>query len=621
MEQSVLAQFDEEYLVGISNKGIVKRAHKDMEAGIACSLTEHVKENQWQVAVGEEQVTVVLPIAESKCSCPSRSICRHVIQAVLYLQQTIKDGEGKEKEVEVPLTEQASKPDSACIAPRKKETTDESTKDNDVLRLDAEEEEAVGNRSGKGTGESVADGMESQEKQTAGMPGQLMEEIRDYPLKKLTRALGVRGYRNFMAKISSAKPVISYGSVITVKLTEQNVTVKLLSPLEYSSCTCHKKELCAHKAEAVLWCRLEQGSLSEELLAGMEAGEAGYDIEQIEKVSEELEAFVEDVFLVGLSRCAKDVLGHLERLAILCHNAGLAGYEGYCRGLKDSYERYFRHSAVFEVETLLSRLIRLSHQAKALRQAKDNTEIAALAGEFREDYLPVGNLDLVGITMEHFVTQTGYEGDTIYFLEKQKGKWYTYSNVRPTFYESKRKGFTEKVQAPWQLPMTLEELYKVTLHISRAKCDERGRLSGSLETKAEVMGKCSLEKELIKDWYFDDFATLYQKWFREEYEERRGKQNLVFVDAYEMDEAKFSETEQSLTLIIYDKMGKELVIKVDYSKQEESTIRYLEQLKRKEHYCFLGRIYLKNGRIYMYPVALYKGSENPYYEEKKELFR
>lgn len=575
MEQGGLAQLDEEYLAGISNKGIVKRARKDMEAGISCRMTEKIGESKWQVAVGEEQVTVVLPVTESKCSCPSRSICRHVIQAVIYLQQVAEEeGEKQDKAVEAPLTEEDSKQTSSL-----------------------------------------------QEPQSYYMPEQLMEEMRAYPLKKLIRALGVRGYRSFMAKLSSEKPDISYGSVITVKLPGQEVTVKLLSPLEYSSCTCHKKELCAHKAEAVLWCLLEQKALTAQELADMGNSEAGYDTEQIRRVAEELEAFVEEAFVTGLSRCARDVSGHLERLAILCHNAGLARHEGLCRALRDSYERCFCHSAGFDVERLLSRLLRLLHETQALRQAKDNAEIAALAGVFREDYLPAGDLRLSGIAMEHFVTQTGYEGDTVYFLEEQKGKWYTYSNVRPVFYENKRKSPAGKAQAPWLLPMTLEDMCNTTFHVSRAKCDERGRLSGTSGTRAEILGKTSLSKELIKDWYFDDFAALYKRWFREEYEERRGEQNLAFVDVYEMEEAVFSETEQTLTLPVYDRMGKELIIKVDYSKREEATIRYLERLKRKEHYCFLGRIYLENGRIYMYPVALYKGDENPYYQGKKGFFR
>ncbi|MCM1178834.1 MAG: hypothetical protein NC347_01155 [Clostridium sp.] len=569
MEQGIWKQFDEEYLIGISNKGIVKRANKDMEAGIVCRLMECEEENRWQVAVGEEQVTVALPVAESICSCPSRNICRHVIQAVLYLQQMDTAGENN---------------------------SENETKTDEML---------------------LSGGEDVVEEKSGGIPQQLMDEMSAYPLKKLTRALGIRGCRNFIAGLSSAKPVISYGNVVTVQIPERGVTVKLLSPLNYSSCTCHRKELCVHKAEAVLWCLLEQGILTKDQLTDMEAGEAGYDAGQIQKVSQELETFLEDVFFTGLSRCAKDVMEYLERLAILCHNAELARYEGYCRGLKDDYEQYFRHSAAFEVRALLSKLVRLSRQVKALGQAKDNQEIAALAGEFRGNYLPAGDLDLVGITMEHFVTQTGYEGDTVYFLERQTGNWYTYSNARPTFYENQAKGFTKKAEAPWELPVLLEDLYKVTLHLDHAKCDAQGRLSGTSETKAEIVEQSTLDRELMRDWYFDDFAALYQKWFVEGYGGEHRRRNLVFVDAHALDEAGFSETDQTLTLSIYDKKGRELVILMDYSKREASAIRYLEKLQKKQHYCFLGRIYLKNGKIHMYPVAVYKGSENPYYEGKK----
>lgn len=575
MGENVLSQFDEEYLIGISNKGIVKRARKDIEAGNSLSLIEIKGDSQWSVAVGEEQVTVLLPLADSRCTCPSRTVCKHIIQAVLYLQQQSLPDAGENRMPE-PLDEAADR-EPAFV------DTLESTASNTAL--------------------------------------QVMEEIKTYPLSRLIRGLSARGYRSFMAGLSSGKPDISYGSVITVRLLERDITVKLLSPLAYSSCTCHKKDLCSHKAEAILWCQIEQGILTEEMLAEAGTEDVGFDTEQIAAVIKELEAFTENTFLVGLSRCARDIMEHLERLAVLCHNAGLVSFEGYCRGLKDSYERYFRHSATFDVRKLLSSQLKLMRQTKELARAKSSEELLALAGEFREEYLPVGNLELAGITMEHFVTQTGYEGDIIYFLEKNTGEWYTYSNVRPTFYENKRKGFTDKAQAPWGLSTTMEQLYKVELKLSRAKCDGSGRLSGTKETKAEIMEGRVLTRELIENWYFDDFAALYDRWFVKGPETEPNRRKLIFVDAYELGEADFSETKQRLKLPLYDKMGKEMIIQVDYSKREASTIRYLEKLKPKEHYCFLGRIYLKNGRIYMYPVAIYVGEENPYYEKKKGFFK
>ena len=113
-----------------------------------------------------------------------------------------------------------------------------------------------------------------------------------------------------------------------------------------------------------------------------------------------------------------------------------------------------------------------------LQQAEGNAQVAKLAGEFRADYLPIGNLDLIGVAMEHFKSQTGYEGDTVYFLEENSRKWYTYTNARPVFYDGKRnRNYMEKSQAPWGINLSFENLLKVRIRLTGAKCDGRRRLS------------------------------------------------------------------------------------------------------------------------------------------------
>lgn len=82
---------DDDYLIGLSNKGIVKRAYKD-KGEVAAQVQSTGEEAS--VAVGEETVTVRYPLGESKCTCPSRSICRHVVQAILVLKEScLKDEE------------------------------------------------------------------------------------------------------------------------------------------------------------------------------------------------------------------------------------------------------------------------------------------------------------------------------------------------------------------------------------------------------------------------------------------------------------------------------------------------------------------------------------------------
>ena len=93
---------DDEYLTGLTNKGTVKRAYKDMETA---EISAEYGESEITVNVGEEKCTIKEPLAESKCSCPSRSICRHIITAILWLK-------GNAGEEEMPNPEQ-KQPDKA----------------------------------------------------------------------------------------------------------------------------------------------------------------------------------------------------------------------------------------------------------------------------------------------------------------------------------------------------------------------------------------------------------------------------------------------------------------------------------------------------------------------------
>lgn len=79
-----LKTIDEEYLIGLSNKGIVKRSYKDLET-TDVQVTEQGEEIVGQC--GDAQVTLRLPITNSTCSCPSTSICKHMIMTILATQK------------------------------------------------------------------------------------------------------------------------------------------------------------------------------------------------------------------------------------------------------------------------------------------------------------------------------------------------------------------------------------------------------------------------------------------------------------------------------------------------------------------------------------------------------
>lgn len=581
--KSRLAAADDDYLIGISNKGIVKRAYKDKEETAAEIISTG---EEAEIKVGTETVTVCFPLGESKCTCPSRSICRHVIQAILTLRESCA--------TETPSSIEES---STEVSSGDKEAPSEKTK-----------QETASQEEGSGSAQEQASQAE--------VSAKVLEEINAYPLASLKKIMGNKQLQTLVNQaLSGITPQIQYASVVTVRLPAQEAgaefAVKLLSPLEYSACTCHKKELCVHKAAAMIWCKLDAKTLKLEELSDREAGASSYDMEQVSEAAGQMKACLEELFSVGLSRTSEDMSDYLERLAVISHNAGLARFEGYFRALFDSYGRYFQRNAAFKTEDLMGQMTRMYRRVKLLQQAKDGTEVERYAGEFRADYLPVGKLTLIGIAIEHFESQTGYEGETVYFLEENTKQWYTLTNARPVFYEgTKRRRPAEKARAPWGLDLSLEELLDIKICLTAAKCDERRRLSSSQDTKGEIVGKQHLLPSDLSGWYYQDFGTLFSEQIGRQQREwliwdnSTEEANLVFIKPDSFEKAEFSQTGQELSQRLYDKAGHELIIEMPYSKEDKGTIRYLERLSEKRLPCFIGKVYMRDGRIRMRLVTV-----------------
>lgn len=588
----ILADADDEYLTGLSNKGIVKRAHKDMETVVTKILSV---EDEIGVIVGEETVKLCFPVGESKCSCPSRSICRHVVQAVLFCREKLTedggDGQGMQPSEHAGKTE--GEAGEAETGPAEAQTAPDRT-------------EVPGNE-------------------------KLCQEIGKMPVQTLKRAMGARAFTEFAMQVQAGiEPEMTESSVITVRLPKQEAVVKLLSPLEYSSCTCHKKELCSHKAAAILWCQLKMGVLPKETLISRAGEPQQFDLPQMKDAAEQMKSFLEELYDTGLSRMPADAADGLERLAVLGHNAGLARFEGYFRGLADSCRKYEKRVSSFQIREMMRQTSYVYGQVLCLLDAKSGGEAAEYAGEFKAQYRPAGNLELTGIAAEHFESKTGYEGETVYFLEERKKEWYTYTSARPVFYETgKFRRSPRKAQAPWGLPLSLEDMATVRISLADARTDERKRLSSTQESRGEIAGPARLTVKLLKGWYYEDFETL----FEEQIAVQKARPDPVFIQPSGIREGHFDQTQQKFVMKLVDAEGREIMLEVPYSKREESTIRYLERFSGKlfkkegedeeKMPCFFGKVFLKERRICMYPIAMVKicpKEEEDCAVQKQELF-
>lgn len=659
--ESVFREIDDDYLVGISNKGIVKRAYKDMETTL-CKLLDQDQneileeavsgflqgfsmEEGIAVKVGEETVHIRMPLGESTCSCPSRSICRHVILGILTVQKmsAVIDQEASvQGNAEETVEKETVKKETTEKEIIEKETTEEETeRENDQKTAKQEpaakgavidEKQTVTGEEKKETAKEVfkernaVDGNFPKSGNT--MTNNVLQQIATYPLEKLCKSLGARRLQNLIDSARAGKrPQIDYASVVTVQPLAQAMTVKLLYPLEYSTCTCHKKEFCVHKAEAVLWCKLESGQLNIDDLEQDQSRDMDYDMEQIQDAVSQMRNCLEELLDTGLARTPQDAIDHMERLATICHNAKLPNFENEWRRLQDSYNKYLKRVASLRIQLLMRQLTTFYGQVERLGQARNALEVSKLAGAFRAEYTMALDLDLLGIAMEHFVSKSGYEGETVYFLEKNTGKWYTYTQARPVFYDNNtanRAGSFYRSETPWGLSVPLRELAFWQIHLEQAKCDSRGRLSASKETRGEMIrdrrvDKNMLTTDILGQWYYQDFAQLFEEQFqRKENVSEEGisqdsdsemRTKLVFLRPASCEKAVFLETEQKLCMNLYDEAGKAVVVEVVYSKDEAEGIRYLERITNENLPCFFGKVYLRGGRIRMYPVAVFNKKE------------
>lgn len=80
---------DEERLVSMANKGLYKRALKDIDGAEPVYTEEN---GVVSVSAGGEVCRVSIPLEKSSCTCPSRGICRHIIAAILMLRSEVPEG-------------------------------------------------------------------------------------------------------------------------------------------------------------------------------------------------------------------------------------------------------------------------------------------------------------------------------------------------------------------------------------------------------------------------------------------------------------------------------------------------------------------------------------------------
>lgn len=546
--KNALAVADDEYLTGLSNKGTVKRAYKDLETA---GITANYIDDSAYVTVDNAQCVILTPIAESSCTCPSRSICRHIVTAILWLKKEL-------------LTDM-------------KESTTDVKQEIEINPLE--------------------------------------QELTDFPVEKLCKAMKKKYYNAFLEKARvGILPTMEELTTITVDIPEDNTTVKLLSPLEYSACTCHSKEFCKHKAAAILAWKLKHQKIRIDSLTPVEETTAA-DVEKLHYGASFCINFLQRILSDGLVRTSEDAAEFAESAAVICHNSGIPDGEKLLREIGNRLKAYASHSPEFSTDGLFSAIMDAYVLMTSIQNENDGIQLKELSGEFKSTYQITDELELIPVAQRKFSSMTGYEGDIYYFINKGQNApfFLTYSDVRPTFYENNRR--SQLSNAPWGLYGLSNALMNFEMRLTLPKLSGI-KLSSSGDTKAVQICKPNLNQKSVYDKIYTDFYLLIQDNFVTRSNDEN-TETLVMLMPEKCISSQFSEITQTHTIIVEDYFGQRLHIKARYNSKTRVFFSQLAAVgttmleNPQTSYVVFGNAYIENGQCNIYPIAVFDNIKVP----------
>ena len=567
--KKALADANDEYLIGISNKGVLKRAYKDLETAF---INPGFIDKTADITVDNTQCVIKVPLAQSICSCPSKTICRHIITAVLWLK--------KELLSEKPQSEQTS-----------------LTQSSDIILPELSVSGIVP--------ENITDVIQPPQ------IGRLEKELTEYPVDKLQKVMKKKYFNSFIEKARvGALPKLEEGSTVTADIYEENVSVKLLSPLEYSACTCRSKEMCKHKAGVILAWKLRHKVITLDSLVPVR-NDANIDNDKLNSCAGHCLAFVERLLSDGLVRTPADAAEYAEANALICHNAGFSEGENLLRETGSRLKAYAAHSPEFSVYKLFCNIMDTYILMNNVRSENDPQKLKTLTGEFKSSYNIEENINIIPLAQRKINSISGYEGEIYYFLNKSKSgdrlPYLTFSDVRPSYYDNN--SYSRKTNAPWGLYGSCSILMNFEMRLILPKISGI-RLSSSSETQAFQICRPNLNQHEVYEKIYTDFRKLIEEnLIRTNSNEEDG--SLVMIMPERCVSSSFSETSQRHTIVVEDFFEQQLKIQAHYHSKTRSYFEQLASVGKKmleapeKSYVIFGSIFIDEGQCSIYPIAVF----------------
>ena len=572
--QQLLQRFDEEGFVALANRGLVRRAQKDLQTQAAKIAEEDAE--KVVVAFGGHRIAFDRRgPAFAECSCPAAGVCQHVLAASLFL----RDSGGP---ANTPSSEGMPGEAPAAVA-------------------------------------APATDLEAQ-----------MRALAATTPEQLRKHAGLPGYRWAYQHALDLEPAqdlqIGGENHVVLRLARPRMVFRALGEgIEGLVADAQVSQLPKYRVAAILLLQRALGhalqpppttaSRAPQLDLGQDHALAesrpATQLDSRRRVRRGVQELVQDCLRLGLSHLSEAVQQRFSTLAVWAQGAEYYRLAMLLRRLADHVELLLERAGGADEHALFDELSLASALVAALESASSRgEEPRALVGRARTRYEDSGALSLVGLGAWPWRSQTGYHGLTMLLWCEEESAFVTCSDARP----EQQRGFDPRARfaqyGPWGGLGAPQQAMGKRVRLSGARLNDRGRVSANESATANVQageaGAALLERlQPLSAW-----QEVHERWEanrRSLLAEPDPTRDWVVLQVAQLGEAAFDATRQVFRLPLLDAEGNGLMSEMSYSELNEHAIDRLESLHKAwpaGGATLIGRLRNVDGHLLVEPVSL-----------------
>lgn len=534
----------ESFLVTLANKGLYKRALKDLESAERIEL--NASGNGIQVILDDVTVTLSPSIAQSTCSCPSKTVCKHILMGVLSASAYV------------------SSAGAASLSP-------------------VEEEKLL-----SGPISSAPESLESSQESSSDPSSEPWEELKKIDIAALRKQAGKKLFEDTLRLIQDGWTAdLTEGDMLEATLNTENISVYFprRNSLEGAVCKCGASGLCKHKLIAILsYLSSRKGELS-----SLEEGNSlSLLTDETLMLLEPADKFIIHLLDKGMISCGENEVEAAIQYSIRMETCGIGNLARLFRSLSTDLENMLAKHVGFSQIVTFSTLSRLHNTMRLiLSNRQDKHLLSQLIENTRSDYYttPIGHFIALGACP--WQTRSGYFGITAYFFYQEKQAICTYTVSMADYYEQTEAladmdNLSRQYQKSghWGGSVSLAALSHAEFTLRNFKLNSQNRLSSSSQTQCELTGTVDSKNITLLSELPLFSGVAMESEMKYDYFQKKQPPRLVLVPFTRLADADFNHTEQKLFLTLEGKETDGIEIMLSYNEMTQNAIRYLESIFR-----------------------------------------